>query len=155
MAKAKRDKELAELKAAEDAEKAKEAEEAERARLEAVNIEIETGEGKKGDVSQESVDAKSTVAPTAIHSETDAGKISIVATRDVGPSADGVKKDGDDADGQAAVDASSVGKGALTIDTREGDDSIFDAALSNPDYVHPTIRRTEVVLKEKADQRQK
>ena len=74
-----------------------------------------------------------------------------MATRDQGPSADGVKKDDEDGDGQAVGDASSVDKGALTVDTRDNADSLFDANLSNPDYVHPTIRRTEVVLKEKAD----
>ena len=76
--------------------------------------------------------------------------------------ADG-KKDEDDNDTQAIGDgigdASSVGKGgAPTVDTSavggRGDDSFLDAALSNADYVHPTIRRTEVVLQEKADQKQ-
>ena len=107
------------------------------------------------DVSQDSVDGKSTVAPTAIGTDIDQTNISVLASKGLDKDAvDAVgadKKDKDD----ALADASSIGKGAPTVDTSvaggRGDDSLLDANLSNADYVHPTIRRTEVVLKEKQD----
>ena len=80
------------------------------------------------------------MAPTAIG--TNADEISILASK-------GLNKDAGDTaakeKGDGAADASSV-KGDQTLD-----DSVLDANLTNADFVHPTIRRTEVVLKEKAD----
>ena len=79
------------------------------------------------------------MAPTAIG--TNADEISILASK-------GLNKDAGDTaakDKEDKADASSV-KGDQTLD-----DSVLDANLTNADFVHPTIRRTEVVLKEKAD----
>ena len=66
----------------------------------------------------------------------------------------------DDKDSHA-IDASSIGRGAPTVDTsiaagRIGDDlSTVDALLHDANAIHPTIRRTEVVLKQKEEKKEK
>ena len=98
----------------------------------------------KIDNSKDTVDGESTIAPTAIDTQVDATNISVIANKEA------------DLRDKKDEDVSSIGKGAPTVDTSVAggrqDDSLLDAALlSDANTVHPTIRRTEVVQKEKAD----